>query len=150
MNLDGLTDAVWKRLEWEKPRALLIGKAPINYHKYIYVNQEPYEVVVLGVLPPGRLLHMPDEIVCQALLDGIPVRLWHEQLHHTGNRSHPLRQALYEAERRLIRYGVQIIGGKTKLITADAARQLLQSGQRPSPDSRMTPLAKDILEGKAT
>lgn len=150
MNLDALTDAVWQRLEWDKPRALLIGKAPDNYHKYIYVNQMPYEAIVLGVLSPGRLLHMPDEIVCQALLDGLPVFLWHEQFHHAGNRAHPLRQALYEAERRLIRYGVQVIGGKSKLITAETARQLLRSGQRPSADSRMTPLAKDILEGKAT
>ena len=150
MNLNALTDAVWQRLEQDKPRALLIGETPVNYHKYIYVNQMPYDAIVLGALSPGRLLHMPDETVCQALLDGLPVFLWHDQPHHTGNRCHPLRQALYEAERRLIRYGVQVIGQKSKLITAETARQLVHNGQQPAVDSRMTPLAKDILEGKAT
>ena len=69
MNVDALTEAVWQRLEGQKPRALLIGAPPENYHNYFYVNQEPFEAIVLGILPPGKLLYMPDEIVCKALLD---------------------------------------------------------------------------------
>ena len=150
MNLDALTDAVWQRLTAEKPRALLIGTAPFNYHNYIYVNQEPYEAIVLGILSPGKLLHMPDEQVCQALLDGVPVWLWRDQPHHTCDRSHPFCRALYDAEQRLIRYGVRWIGAKPRMITAETAAWMVKNGQLPPAGSRMTPLAKDILEGKAT
>ena len=150
MTLDALTDAVWKRLEEEKPRAFLIGEQPDNYHKYNYVNEKPYDVIFLGILSPGKLLHMPDETVCQALLDDMPVYLWHQQPHHAGRSARPLRQALYKAERRLLQFGVQPIAGERQLLTADLARQIKARGEHPALDSRLTPLARDILEGKAT
>jgi len=150
VNVDALTEAVWQRLEGQKPRALLIGAPPENYHNYFYVNQEPFEAIVLGILPPGKLLHMPDETVCKALLDGLPVFLWHDQPHHTGNTARSLRHALYMAEQRLIRYGVQVIGRDRQLITAEMARKMRQNNQLPTKGSRLTPLARDILEGKAT
>ncbi len=149
MNLDTLTDAVWQRMEQEKKRALLIGAAPEDYHNYIYVNEKPYEAVILGILPPGELLHMPNDPVCRALLDGLPVFLWHRQLHHTGSGAQALRRELRAAERRLTGLGVQVLGAGRQLITAELARQLVKAGGKVPENSRLTPLAKEILEGKS-
>lgn len=160
MTVDELTDVIWRRLQAQqpesvdaldtRPRALLLGEPPWNYHKYNYVNQKPYEAIVLGLLPPGMLLHMPDDTVCQALLDGLPVLLWQEQSHHRQAAAPALRRALRAAERRLVEYGVQLIGKEDRLLTAERARQLRRTGQLPPPGCRLTPLAKDILEGTAT
>ncbi len=147
MNMDELTEAVWERLQGEKPRALLLGDPPFNYHNYIYVNQKPYEAVILGLLGPGELLHMPNDAVCRALLEGTPVYLWHKQCHHTGTGARLLRQELYGAEARLKRLGVQILGKEQRLITAEEARSLRQAGKQPPAGSRLTPLARDILGG---
>lgn len=149
LNLDALTEAVRQRLEQGKKRALLIGEAPDDYHNFIYVNEKPYEAVVLGILPPGDLLHMPNDPVCRALLDGIPVYLWHRQLHHTGNDAQALRRELRAAERRLIALGVQVLGAGRQLITAEIARQLVKTGCGIPENCRLTPLAKEILEGKS-
>ena len=145
MNLDALTEAVWQRMEQEKKRALLIGEAPKDYHNYIYVNEKPYEAVVLGILPPGDLLHMPNDSVCRALLDGIPVYLWYRQLHHTGCGALALRRELRAAERRLTVLGVQVLGTGRQLITAETARQLLKTGCNVPENCRLTPLAKEIF-----
>ena len=136
------------RMAGERPRALLIGEAPKDYHKYNYVNEEPYEAVILGVLPPGELLRMPNDAVCRALLEGKPVWLWPHQLHHKSVHARLLCRELTEAERHLRQLGVQIIGQERPLITAQRARELRQMGERPQTGSRLTPLAKDILEGR--
>ena len=149
LNLDALTEAVRQRLEQGKKRALLIGEAPKDYHNIIYVNEKPYEAVVLGILPPGELLHMPNDPVCRALLDGIPVYLWHRQLHHMGSGAQALRRELRAAERRLVSLGVQILGAGRQLITAELARQLVKTGCGIPENCRLTPLAKEILEGKS-
>ncbi len=136
-------------MEQGKKRALLIGEAPEDFRNYIYVNEKPYDAIMLGVLPPGELLHMPNDPVCRALLDGIPVFLWHRQLHHTGSGARTLRRELRAAERRLTELGVQVLGTGKQLITAEIARQLVKTGCRLPENCRMTPLAKEIMEGKS-
>ena len=149
MNLDALTEAVMQRMGQGKKRALLIGEAPDSFHNFIYVNEKPYEAIVLGVLPPGELLHMPNEPVCRALLEGIPVYLWHRQLHHTGTGANALRRELRAAERYLTELGVQMLGSGKQLITAEIARQMVKTGLLVPDGCRITPLAKEILEGKS-
>ncbi len=146
MNLDQLTEILWNRLE-EKPRALLLGTPPDGCNKYNYVNEKPYEAVVLGELSPGELLHMPSDAVCRALLDGIPVYLSREQYHHRC-RPVALCRELDKRERYLCALGVEYLGETPKLITAQKARDLRKQGQPVPSGSRLTPLAKDILEGK--
>ena len=147
MNLEELTQAVIERMDRQKPRAYLIGERP-DYHNYIYVNEKPYEAVVLGVLSPGELLHMPNDVVCDALLEGIPVWLWPHQKHHGISHARLLCRELTAAEQHLKQLGVQILGQEKPLITAQTARLLRQTGQLPQAGSRLTPLAKDILEGR--
>ena len=147
MNLEELTQAVMERMEQKKPRAYLIGQQP-DYHNYNYVNEKPYEAVVLGVLSPGQLLHMPDEIVCEALLEGKPVWLWPHQRHHHAAHGKVLCRELAAAEQHLRQLGVGILGQEAVLITAQKARQLRERGEQPPHGSRLTPLARDILEGR--
>ncbi len=149
MNLDQLTDAVWQRLQ-EKPRALLIGEPPTGCDKFNYVNKKPYEAVVLGLLPPGELLHMPTDPVCRALLEDIPVYLSSGQLHHKSKAARQLCRELYAAEQHLKQLGVRLLEDGQPLVTAAQARILRQNGQFPPQGSRLTPLARDILEGKET
>ncbi len=148
MNLEHLTEEVWKRLQ-EKPRALLIGSAPIGYDKYNYVNEKPYEAVVLGELSPGELLHMPSDAVCCALLEDIPVYLSPQQIHHRAKTARALCRELYGAEQRLRLLGVRKLEEAGTLVTADRARAMRRAGESPPPGCRLTPLARDILEGKA-
>lgn len=147
MNLEKLTEAVWQRLQEEKPRALLLGKAPDNLQKYIYVNQKPYEAVIIGILPPGELLQMPTDPVCTALLEGIPVYLC-SQPYSKGTTAAELRRALRDACQRLRRFGVMLMEDEGRLVSAQQARQMVRTGEKPRPGSRLTPLARDILEGK--
>ena len=148
MNLEQLTDAVWKRLYEGRPKALLIGEVPPGVEQYSFVKEEPYEAIVLGILSPGELLHMPTDPVCRALLADIPVYLWPDQLHHKAKTAKVLCRELSAAEQHLRQLGVRLLGKEQKLITAQTARQYLQLGYLPEPGSRMTPLARDILEGK--
>ncbi len=147
MNLEELTQAVLERMDQHKPRAYLIGEQP-DYHNYNYVKEKPYEAVVLGVLSPGQLLHMPDEIVCEALLEGKPVWLWPHQRHHKAAHGRLLCRELTATEQHLKQLGVGVLGQEKNLITAQEARLLRQRGEHPPQGSRLTPLAKDILEGR--
>lgn len=149
MNLEQLTDAVLQRLQQGKPRALLIGKLQEIDHNYNYVNEKPYEAVVLGTLTPGQLLQMPTDAVCCALLEGVPVYLSSRQMWHGSKRAKALCRELAAAEQRLFRLGVIPLEQPDHLITATRARELTRLGQTPKPGCRMTPLARDILEGKA-
>lgn len=149
MNLDELTQAVLERIQTDKPRAYLVGEPPNEYHNYNYVNTKPYDVVVLGVLSPGELLQMPNDVVCRALLEGMPVWLWPHQLYHGAGHAPLLRRELRAKEQYLKQLGVRILGKDRRLITAQTARQMQQTGQTIPPDCRLTPLALDILEGRA-
>ncbi len=148
MNLDRLTDAVLQKLNEGKKRALLIGKAPCIDHNYNYVNEKPYEAVVLGGLSAAQLLHMPDDAVCEALLEEIPVYLWRPQAWQDCKGARGLCRELMNAEQRLFRMGVLPMERTQKLLTAQDARRMLRQGERPADGCRMTPLARDILEGK--
>ena len=106
MKLDWLTDEVLRRLEADRPRALLIGQPPPEDGGFLYVSERPYEQVVIGPLGPGALLQMPSDEVCLALLRGLPVWLW-PQPYGYGKHALLLRREMVEAERRLIRFGAR-------------------------------------------
>ena len=149
-DLDALTEQVWQRLTDRRPRALLIGGEPeVDYH-YIYVNEKPYEAVVLGDLPPGELLRMPTDPVCRALLSDMPVYLWPGQSYKKAKTARLLCTELAAAEKHLRQLGVRPLTavGEAKLVTGQEARRLLAAGLGPPRGSRLTPLARDILEGK--
>ena len=150
MNLDLLTDAVLQKLNEGKKRALLIGCAPDVDHNYNYVNEKPYEAVVLGRLSPAQLLHMPDDAVCDALMEDIPVYLWRLQTWQGCKNARGLCRELQSAEQRLFRMGILPMERTQKLLTAQDARRMLQQGETAPHGCRMTPLAKDILEGRSS
>ena len=147
MNLDELADAILRKLAETKPRALLIGEVPECCHNFNYVKEAPYEAVVLGKLPPGELLRMPNDPVCHALLEGKPVYLLPQA--YKSDHAKLLCRELTAAEQHLRQLGVRPLGPEKKLITAEAARQLRSAGEHAPAGSRLTPLAKDILEGKS-
>lgn len=63
-----------------------------------------------------------------------------------GNRA--LAASLATAQRELKTWGVVFTDGSRRhLVTAEEARQMRRSGQRPAPGAVLTPLAKEILEG---
>ncbi|MGM9598763.1 MAG: hypothetical protein ACI3VY_02455 [Faecousia sp.] len=134
-----------------KPNALLIGHAPNVNLGWNYVSEPPYEAVVIGSLSAGELLRFPDNSCADALLSGLPVLLWEEGLEyrryaHTTNRV--LWSRLLSAERQLKQLGVRFLGAPgTRLLTAEEVRRRLRDGLPVQ--GRLTPLAKDILEGKA-
>ena len=146
---------VRRRQALEQPAALLLGHAPARELGFHYVKEGDCAAVVIGSLTACQLLHQPDETVTQALLMGKPVYLCPEgleyrQYSHTSNRV--LWSRLLAAERQLKQLGVQFLernanGGNGKLLTADEVRRLLKEGLPI--EGRLTPLARDILEGKA-
>lgn len=128
-------------------RALLIGKEPTAALGYDYVNQEPFETVVIGSLTLGQLLSFREEVVLQALAEGKPVYLYTPGLPESPkNRS--LAASLAAAQRQLRNWGVLFTdGGQKRLITAEDARALRRAGKRPGPGAVLTPLAREIMEG---
>ena len=148
MNLEQLTDALIEKLNDNKPRALLIGEMNEINHNYNYVNLKPYEAIVIGSITPWQLLQMPSDPVCMGLLEGMPVYYSQKQLWRERHGAKPFRRELIAAEQRLYRMGVLPLGKSEHILTAEEMRHLLLSGKRPLSSSRMTPLARDILEGK--
>ena len=126
--------------------ALLIGTAPATDLDCRYVDTAPYDTIVIGSLTLGQLLCFRDERVLDALAKGMPVYLYTPGLPTAQNRA--MGSALATAQRELKNWGVLFTdGGRKRLITADAARQMRQNGSRPGPGAVLTPLAKEILEG---
>ncbi len=139
------------RQELEKsPRVLLIGRRPAQETGFVYVFQAPYSAVILGSMSAYELLNFPQEAVLEALLQGLPVYCWEEgqdwkQYAHSPNRA--LWSRLLSARRQMQQWGVKplrsVSGG---LLTAQEVRRRLALGLPV--EGRLTPLARDILEGK--
>ena len=143
---------VRRRQEERRPAALLVGRAPERDLGFHYVRQGEYAAVVIGSLSGCALLHLPDETLTQALLLGKPVYLCPEGLEYrqfsrTANRA--LWSRLLAAERQLKQLGVRFLERKPgeKLLTANEVRRLLREGLPV--EGRLTPLARDVLEGRA-
>lgn len=127
--------------------ALLIGREPAAALGYRYVDSGQYDAVVIGSLTLGQLLHFSEESALTALAQGKPVYLYTPGLPEAP-KNRALSGSLAAAQRELKNWGVRFTdGGRKKLITAEEARLLRQSGQLPGPGAVLTPLAKEILEG---
>ena len=128
-------------------RALLIGKEPTCGLGYQYVTEPPYDAVVIGSMSLSQQL-FPGQTILEALAEGRTVILYTPGLQNApGNRG--LSAALASRRRELKNWGVVFTdGAQRKLITAQQARQLRASGSLPGPGAVLTPLAKEILEGK--
>jgi hypothetical protein len=128
-------------------RALLIGKEPDQVLGFQYVQEPPYEAVVLGSLTLSQLLRFREERVLAALAEGKSVYLYVPGLPEAP-RNRALAGSLAAAQRELKNWGVLFTdGGRKKLVTAEEAREYRRRGQRPGPGAVLTPLAKEILEG---
>ena len=129
-------------------RALLIGREPACSLSYSYVKEPPYEAVVIGSLSLGQLLAFSDDRVLGALAEGKPVVLYTPGLPEAP-RNRALSASIASRRRELKNWGVVFTdGGQRRVITAQQARQLRETGSMPAPGAVLTPLAKEILEGK--
>jgi hypothetical protein len=127
-------------------RALLIGRQPGCDLGYTYVDGD-YEAVVIGSLTLGQLLHFRQEQVLEALASGKTVVLYTPGLPEAP-KNRALSAALASARRELKNWGVVFTeGGRKRLVTAQEARTLRESGRRPEPGAVLTPLAREIMEG---
>ena len=128
--------------------ALLIGCEPGVSLGYSYTTAPPYDAVVIGSLTLGQLLHFDNEQVLESLSRGEQVILYEPGLPVSpGNRA--LAAALAARRRDLKSWGVVFTdGGQKKLITAAEARHLREAGRKPGAGAVLTPLAREILEGK--
>ena len=128
-------------------RALLIGDPPGADLGLEYVQELPYDTVVIGSLKLGQLLRFREERVLQALAEGKKVLLYTPGL-PDAPKNRALAGSLTAAQRELKNWGVLFTdGGRKKLVTAEEARLLRSTGRQPSPGAVLTPLAKEILEG---
>ncbi len=126
-------------------RAYLIGREPPL--GYTYVKEPPYDVVVIGSVTLGQLLCFQNEQALEALAEGKPVILYTPGLPEVS-RNRALAARIASCKRELKSWGIQFTdGAQKKLITAQEARILRQSGREPGPGAVLTPLAKEILEG---
>ena len=128
-------------------RVLLIGKEPSAAMDFIYVQEPPYDAVMIGSLELSQLLCFRDERVLQALAEGKNVFLYTLGLPESS-KNRALAGSLTAAQRELKNWGVIFTdGGRKRLVTAEEARELRRRGATPGPGAVLTPLAKEILEG---
>ena len=127
--------------------ALLVGNEPQWPLGYRYVQEAPYDAVVIGSLSIGELLCFSNEQVLSALAEGMPVVLYTPGLPEmAANRA--LNAALAGKKRELKSWGIAFTDGSVKkLITAQQAIAMAKAGIKPGPGAVLTPLARDILEG---
>ena len=127
-------------------RALLVGKEPMAALPYTYVQELPYDAVVVGSLTLSQALSLREERVLQALAEGKPVVLYTPGLPTAaGNRA--LSASLAAARREMKSWGIVFTdGAQKKLVTAQEARALKAAGKYPGPGAVLTPLAREILE----
>ena len=128
-------------------RALLVGKEPGLDLGFQYVQEPPYEAVVIGSLTLPQLLRFCEESVLEALAAGKSVYLYTPGLPEAP-KNRALAGSLTAAQRELKNWGVLFTdGGRKRLITAEEARILRSSGRQPAPGAVLTPLAREIMEG---
>ena len=128
-------------------RALLVGKEPGLDLGFQYVQEPPYEAVVIGSLTLPQLLRFCEESVLEALAEGKSVYLYTPGLPEAP-KNRALAGSLTAAQRELKNWGVLFTdGGRKRLITAEEARILRSSGRQPAPGAVLTPLAREIMEG---
>ena len=127
-------------------KALLIGREPPLDLGYEYADAG-YDAVVIGSLKLGQLLKFREEAVLEALSQGKPVLLYTPGL-PTAEKNRALAAQLTSCQRELKSWGVIFTdGGRRRLVTAEEARQMRQSGKNPGPGAVLTPLAREILGG---
>ena len=119
-------------------------KPPLDYE---FVTAPPYDCVVVGSASLQEVLYLQNGELLQALSEGKSVIFYTPGLPKvTANRG--LRSSLGARYRELKSWGVVFTdGGRKRLITAQEARVMKQTGARPGPGAVLTPLAKEILEG---
>lgn len=134
----------------QKPKALLIGRKPPTETGFSYVSQAPYTAVVIGSMDAWELLHFPDSKVLEALLEGKPVYYWEagqDWKKHSRSANRTLWSKLLSAQRQMQQWGAMPLGSSSqKLLTAQEVRRRLSQGLPI--EGRLTPLARDIWEGK--
>lgn len=150
--VERIAQQVLTQLE-RKPKAFCVGEVPETL-PFLPVTQPPYDAVVLCSLSPAQLLSMPDDTVCRALLAGIPVYLREEGLEHrgySGTGAKALLSLLQSKERQLRNLGVKSLSktADSRLLTAQDVKKILSQGGSLPRDARLTPLARDIWEGRA-
>ena len=128
-------------------KALLIGAEPPCDLGYTYVAAPPYDGVVIGSLSLSQMLTFSCEEALMALASGKPVVAYNPGLPEApGNRA--LAASLAARRREMKNWGIRFTdGGQKRLITAQEARRLRQTGQLPAPGAVLTPLAREIMEG---
>ena len=128
-------------------RAWLLGKEPGMELGFQYVQEPPYDAVVIGSLSLSQLLRFQEERVLSALAEGKSVYLYTPGLPEAP-KNRALAGSLTAAQRELKNWGVLFTdGGRKKLITAEEARLLRAAGRQPVPGAVLTPLAREIMEG---
>ncbi len=129
--------------------ALLIGSQPPCDLGFTYTQGSGYDSVVIGSLSLGALLKFRNEAVLQALAEGKEVVLYTPGLPQAP-KNRALSAALASAQRDLKSWGVLFTdGARRHLVTAQEAKRMYAQGLRPGPGAVLTPLAQEILEGKA-
>ncbi len=129
-------------------RALLIGNEPCAALGYTYVQSGSHDAVVIGSLGIKELLRFDNAYALEALAQGKTVLLYTPGLPEVP-KNRALAASLTAAQRELKNWGVIFTdGGRKRLVTAEEARALQRQGRYPEPGAVMTPLAKEILEGK--
>ena len=128
-------------------KALLIGKEPPLSLGYDYVREGGYDAVVIGSLELAELLRFRNQQVLEALAAGKSVLLYTPGLPESP-RNRALAASLASSQRELKSWGVVFTdGGRKRLVTAQEARAMRNSGRLPEPGAVMTPLAREIMEG---
>lgn len=149
--IEAVAREVQRRQREALPAALLIGRAPEEALPWRWVTEGEFSAVVIGSLDAHALLHFPDPLCTQALLEGKAVWLWPGGLdyrRHSATANRALWSRLLAAERQMKQLGVQLLRpARTQLLTAAEVRRRLEAGQEIR--GRMTPLARDVLEGRA-
>lgn len=128
--------------------ALLVGREPLTDLGYTYVREGAFDAVVIGSLELSELLCFSRQEVLEALAEGKSVILYTPGL-PTAHHNRAMSASLAARQRELKSWGVVFTdGGRKRLVTAQEARNLMATGGRPGPGAVLTPLAKEILEGK--